>query len=794
MSAKKTTKKQNSKRQKVVLLDSHAILHRAYHALPEFSSSNGEPTGAIYGLSMMIISIIKQFKPDYILAAFDLPKPTYRHDAYADYKAGRKKSDPELVSQIKRAYDFYKAFNIPIYEKEGYEADDVLGTLANQLKGDYDVIIASGDMDTLQLVDDDKVKVFTLKKGIKDTIIYNEEAVRDRFGFNPELLPDYKGLMGDSSDNIIGVAGVGEKTATTLITGFGTIENIYKELEKDSKKFEKAGIKDRVKNLLNENKEEAEFSKMLATIQCDVPIKATLKETWLDKVSTEKIKKLFADLEFRSLANRLGEILPDFKVEKEREDNKRKNIKSDPKTLEEAKVALWLLNSSITNPDEEDVLDYTKTSNIESAYKKLLKDLEKFDLIDLFNDIEKPLIPIIKKMEDNGVKVDKKYLKKLSEEYHIELDNLKKDIYKMSGEEFNINSPQQLSEVLFQKMELRYKGMRKTSSGKFSTKEEILQKLSKEHPIAEKILEYREIQKLLSTYIDNIPKLVSEKDERLHANFVQTGTTTGRMASNNPNLQNIPIGSDRGKKIRKGFIPEKGSVFCAFDYSQIELRIAAFLSGDEKLISVFKEGKDIHTAVACEVFDVSEEKVTKEMRRQAKVINFGILYGMGVNALKDNLGTDRKSAQEFYNKYFGIYKGLSDYIEKTKKEAAEKGYTTTFYGRRRYFEGFNSKLPFIRAQAERMAINAPIQGTSADLIKLAMVKINEYVEKEKLEEKIKLVMQIHDEVIYEISEKEVEKHAKEIEKIMESIISTKSTKGIKLEADFGTGNNWMDLR
>jgi DNA polymerase-1 len=305
------------KKQKVVLLDSHAILHRAYHALPDFSSSKGEPTGAIYGLSMMIISIIKQFKPDYILAAFDLPKPTYRHEAYADYKAGRKKADDELVSQIKRAYDFYKAFNIPIYEKEGYEADDVLGTLANQLKKDYEVIIASGDMDTLQLVDGDKVKVFTLKKGIKDTIIYNEDAVLERFGFGPKLLPDYKGLRGDASDNIIGIAGVGEKTATTLITEFGSIENIYKELKKGTEKFEKAGIKERIQNLLRDNKEEAEFSKMLATIQCDVPVKAELNKTWSEEVSSEKIKNLFMDLEFRSLTARLGEILPDLENEKD---------------------------------------------------------------------------------------------------------------------------------------------------------------------------------------------------------------------------------------------------------------------------------------------------------------------------------------------------------------------------------------------------------------------------------------------------------------------------------------------
>jgi len=806
MSIKKTQKTSPKKRQRVVILDSHAILHRAYHALPDFSSSKGEPTGAIYGLSMMIISIIKQFKPDYILAAFDLPKPTYRHEAYTDYKAGRKKSDPELVSQIIKAYDFYKAFNIPVYEKEGYEADDVLGTLALELKKNYDVMIASGDMDTLQLVDGDKVQVFTLKKGIKDTVIYNEKAVKDRFGFDPKMLTDYKGLRGDASDNIIGIPGIGEKTATTLITTFGSIEKIYKELKKNPENFDKAKITPRIQKLLTDNKEEAEFSKMLATIQCDVPVKAELpKETWLEKVSTDKIHKLFMDLEFRTLTSRLKEIIPSLNNKTEQDflddvidGNKNSDIlkeqpKIDSEKLEETKVALWLLNSSLTNPDLEDIFSHTKSENFDGAYKKIMAEIEEEGINELFNNIEKPLISIIKKMQENGVKIDKKFLASLSKQYHEIINGLQKDIYKMSGIEFNINSPQQLAEVLFVKMELKYKGMRKTSTGKFSTKEEVLQKLRPEHEIIDKILEYREIQKLVSTYIDNIPKLVSEADGRLHATFLQTGTTTGRMASNHPNLQNIPVGSERGKKIRDGFIPEKGNVFCAFDYSQVELRIAAFLSGDKKLISVFKEGKDIHTAVAMEVFDVKEGEVTKEMRRQAKVINFGILYGMGVNTLKDNLGSDRKTAQEFYNKYFTIYTGLANYLENIKKNAAETGFTRTFFGRRRYFEGFKSKLPFIRATAERMAINAPIQGTSADLIKFAMVKIDQYIKDNKLQDKVRLILQIHDEVIYEVDGKEVDKHAPEIKKIMESILSPEKTEGIKLVADYEVGNSWKEV-
>ncbi|HMP67274.1 MAG TPA: DNA polymerase [Candidatus Paceibacterota bacterium] len=800
--------KKNKKR--IVLLDSHAILHRAYHALPDFSSSGGEPTGALYGLSSMLISIIKELKPDHIVAAFDLPKPTYRHEAYTDYKAGRKESDVELVSQIKRSYDLYKAFNIPIYEKEGYEADDVLGTLAEQLKDRADIIIASGDMDTLQLVDDDRVRVFTLKKGIKDTITYNEKMVRERFGFGPELLPDYKGLRGDPSDNIIGVSGIGEKTATILISQIGSIENIFKTLKKNPEKFAEIGIKERIVNLLKENQEEAEFSKMLATIRRDVPIKFEIpKKEWYETVSQESIQKIFRELDFRTLAIRVKEILPQIAPDQNKIDfsgntgngnvgNAGINIQDsanivDQKILSEAKIALWLINSAITDPDLEDILNYTGEKNLELAYKKILQQIEKDGLKKIFDEIEKPLIPIIDNMEKNGVKIDTIFLKKLSEEYHVELSKLEKKIWQMAGEEFNINSPQQMSEILFNKMQLKYKGMRKTSTGKLSTREDVLQKMKGEHKIIDEILNYREFQKLLSTYIDAIPKSVAS-DGRLHANFLQSGTTTGRMSSNNPNLQNIPIGTERGRKIRNAFVVEKGNVLVAFDYSQIELRIAAILSGDKKLIKVFKDGEDIHTNVASEIFKISKEKVTKEMRRQAKIINFGILYGMGVNALKEGIGSDRETAQKFYNEYFSIYTGLAEYLEKTKKDAQKNGYTRTLFGRRRYFDGFNSPLPYIRAQAERMAINAPIQGTQADLIKTSMLKIDKYLKDQKATNEAKLILQIHDEVIYEMKKDVVDKHVEQIRKIMESVLTKEEAVGVPIISDCSVGENWEVMK
>ena len=399
-------------------------------------------------------------------------------------------------------------------------------------------------------------------------------------------------------------------------------------------------------------------------------------------------------------------------------------------------------------------------------------------------------------MEKNGVKINKQKLKKLSKSYHLELNKIQNQIYKTAGQEFNINSPKQMSEVLFQKMGLAYKGMRKTSTGKYSTKEEVLHKLKDEgHKIAEQILDYREYQKLLSTYIDSFPKHV-QKDERLRAKFSQTGTTTGRLSSNDPNLQNIPVGTEKGREIRKAFEAEKGKLLVAFDYSQIELRIAAFLSKDEKLIDAFKKGLDIHTAVASEVFSVDQEKVTKDQRRQAKVINFGILYGMGVTALQKNLGTDRKTAQSFYNQYFQSYLGLANYISDIKEITAIKKYTETLFGRRRYFDGFNSPLPFIRAQAERMAVNAPIQGTQADLIKLVMVKIDEYLRKEKINDKVKLILQIHDEVIYEIDEDLLKKSnvTPKIIKIMENILTKEQTHGVPIIAKMATGKNWGEMK
>jgi len=785
-------KKKNNK--KLVLLDAHAIIHRAYHALPDFASSKGEPTGALFGLSTMLMKIIQELNPDYIAACFDLPKPTHRHEVFAEYKGGRKKTDDELGVQLQRSRDVFTAFGIPIYDAEGFEADDVIGTIVEETKKEpIDVVIASGDMDTLQLIEEGRVTVYTLRKGIQDTILYDEKAVHDRFGFDSDLLPDYKGLRGDPSDNIPGIRGIGEKTATTLIIEFGTLEKMYDVLEKNEKKFIAVGIKPRIINLLKEGKDEAFFSKMLGTIRTDAPITFTLPEkVWRDTINEEAVFTLFSALEFRTLSERVKKMLGievgEVQPEKEKEE-------IDPHELKRAAIALWLLRSDITNPTLEDVMQFAQSKTFAEARKVIFETLEERDLMSVFSDIEEPLIPVVENMNANGIALDAIYLKNLSKEYHKELTKIEKRIFKEAGETFNINSPKQLGGILFDTLGLKPKNQKKTSTGQRSTKESELEKLVGEHPVITDVLAYRELQKLLSTYIDTLPTLIGE-DGRLHAEFLQAGTTTGRMASQNPNLQNIPTKTEYGRRIRNGFIAEKGNVFLALDYSQIELRIAAVLSRDPKLLEVFKAGGDIHEAVAAEVFNVSPAKVDKEMRRRAKVINFGILYGMGVNALRGNLGgeTTQKEARDFYDTYFEKYEGLAKWIDNTKADAQRLGYTETMFGRRRYFEGFNSSLPHIRAAAERMAINAPIQGTQADVVKIAMVRVNQYLAKRELLGSVRLVLQVHDELIYEVKKSYVEEVAKEIKHIMEHILTKEQTHGVPLLVDVSTGANWGEMK
>lgn len=882
----------------LVLLDSHAIIHRAYHALPEFASSKGVPTGALYGLTTMLLGIIEKFKPEYIVACYDLPEPTYRHVAYEAYKAGRKKTDTALVAQLESSKKIFEVFGIPMYSLSGFEADDMLGTIVEQVTHDkkclddegnkIKTVIASGDMDTLQLVTGDDVVVYTLKKGIKDIVVYDELAVMERFGFGPELLPDYKGLRGDPSDNIIGIAGIGEKTATIIINTFETIENMYELLDKKPEQFRKklkdAKITDRVIGLLENGRDDALFSKTLATIRRDAPISFNFESAkWAPHI--DQIEVLFKELEFRTLTAKVKQAIFSLahagKIEadgfesgseadggandrtggSEREarnawadghtaeddrgsfigrvhypksentnatesrlDSKKEGSKKGPKKIlnktelhlendlesdkkttagplfqesyytnasaelkEKLKTAVWVIDSNKVKPSLEDVFFETDEQDAEKAFKILHDRATEKGMAFVLDNIELPLIPILQKMNIDGTKIDVKYLKKISEEFHKELSRLEKEIHNLAGMEFNIASPKQLGEVLYEKLNLAGAGsgkrIKKTAGGARSTKESELEKLRESHPIIEKILETRELAKLLGTYIDALPGYADDEG-RVHPTFMQTGSRTGRMSSLDPSIQNIPTKSDLGKKVRFAFVAPKGKKLVAVDYSQIELRIAAFLSGDKNLIDIFKNGIDVHTGVAARVFKVEEKDVTKDMRRKAKVINFGILYGMGVSALRINLsagagdvladGTvagqaSREEAQEFYSEYFNTFSGIASYLEEVKRSAAALGYTKTLFGRRRYFEGIKSHLPFIRAAAERMAINAPIQGTHADIAKLAMTAVFKKITSKKENGAI-LLMQIHDELVFEIDEKKAEKVGAQIKEVMEGVL------------------------
>jgi DNA polymerase-1 len=778
-------KAKKEKKPLVVLLDVHAIIHRAYHALPDFTSAKGEPTGALYGLSTMLMKIIRDLEPDYIFACFDMAKPTFRHDVYKEYKAGRAKTDDNLVHQIKRSYDFFKAFHIPIYQAEGFEADDIIGTLAHKGEKHANIIIASGDMDTLQLVRGKNVRVFTLKKGINDTIIYDEEKVVERFGFKPQLLPDYKGLRGDPSDNIIGIKGIGEKTAEILIQNFGTLQNLYKILPKNEDALLKVGIKPRILELLKAGKEEALFSKVLAEIRIDAPVPFELPEkVWKETASAQSIIKLFDELGFRSLMARAEELFGEVAAKPAEEEE---GPRPPEEEIEKIALALWVVDSSITNPTYEEVLRYVGAKDFAKAKKDILEKLKVGKLEKVYNEIELPLIPVLKKAEVYGVRVDAPFITNLSKKYHKELEGHEKKIWEYAGGEFNINSPKQLGEILFDKLNLGGAKVKKTAGGAKSTRAEELEKMRDAHPIINELLVYRELQKLLSTYLDNLPDMVGA-DGRLHTHFVQTGAATGRMASQNPNLQNIPIRSERGKELRKMFVVDKGYKLVTVDYSQIELRIAALLSGDEKLQKVLTEGGDVHRSTAALIFRKKPEEVTSDMRRAAKVINFGIIYGMGVTALQKNLQTTRAEAQEFYNQYFETFSGLATYLENVKKEAKKNGFTETYFGRRRYFPGLRSNIPFIVAAEERQAANAPIQGTVADMMKIAMVSIDKYLPTKGLADKVHLLLQIHDELMYEVKEDAVDDAIAFIKHEMEKVITE-----VPIKVDAKVGDNWGEM-
>jgi DNA polymerase-1 len=886
---------------KLVLIDSNALVHRAFHALPPtLTSPKGVLTNAVYGFTSVLFKMLKDLKPDYVIATYDLAGPTFRHEEFAEYKAHREKAPDELYQQIPLTKDILRVFGIPVCEKQGFEADDVIGALAEQGKKEKDlqVVIVTGDMDTLQLVDKEKVVVFTLRKGLTDTVTYNEKEVINRYGIRPEQVADFKGLKGDPSDNIPGVPGVGEKTASTLIKEFGSIEEMYKKLESGKK----TKLSPKLIEKLLTNKDQAFFSKKLATIIRDVDIECDLKKAdWRVNLDHQEMEKLFKEFGFYSLIKRLADlnINPDdkqgsllgleprkletktalkilktggeigdslgklrdskdfifdiynemfaFTINAEEfftfnlEDlriSKTGNVKlwkdfssifEDPKILKsghdlkvtvkkflekgihvkglsfDTKMAAYLIKADrkdyelplmYRNELDKDLTVFEgiippadKLKAIwelrEFFREKLIKD----GLVKVFQEIEMPLIPVLAEVELNGIMIDTASLKKLSTSVNKALTELEKQIYKHAGTEFNINSPKQLKEILFEKLLLKGK-VRKTAKGALSTAAGELDKLSGEHPIIDMILKYRELQKLKTTYIEPFPHLIDKNTGRLHTTFNQTGTVTGRISSQDPNLQNIPIRTELGQEFRKAFISSPGYKLVSFDYTQLELRIAAHISGDTKMTAAFKRGEDIHTRTAAEIFNVPPDEVTANMRRDAKAMNFGLLYGMGVMGFQRASGVSREQARNFIDRYMEEFSGVAKYMEEMRNKARKEGYVSTIFGRRRYLPEIKSGIPQLMAQAERMAINHPIQGTEGDFLRIAMNGIYNMIHNEYNDRNVRMLLQVHDELLFEIKDNLVDDVSPKIKKIMESVAEL----NVPLTVDIKCGDNWRDLK
>lgn len=900
------------KLEKLVIIDSNALLHRAWHAIPPLKTKDGAMVNAVFGYTSLLLNIIKELKPEYIIASFDLAGRTFRHDQYEGYKAQRIKQADEFYEQFPLSQEVLKSFNIPIITKEGYEADDILGTISLEAYNKYknlEILIITGDLDALQLIND-RIKVVTLKRGFNETITYDIAAVKTRYGLSPEQLIDLKAIQGDSSDNIKGVKGIGAKGATDLIKEFESLDNLYQ-------KIDQADIKERTKQLLLDQKQIAYESQKLVTIVRDVPLEWKLEEARFSSFDSEAVYKIFQKLEFKSLLNRiphkdssvnhnafaknqecnyttisdekgLEKFYHELKKQKifafdtetsgldvlasnilgmsfcwqekiayyirlDNNDFKKivlkklqpifqdakvakvgHNLKFDYKVLKTLGINLdgmvfdTLLAAYLINYDRglrleelafaylgykklklEDLLDEKpKRKNdinvlsispdklawygAEDAditfrlYKKLYQIINGSKSLELLQKMETPLIPVLADMELAGISLDDKFLSKMEEQFNKNLKKLTDKIYQVAGSEFNIASPLQLKEIFFDKLAISTQGIKKTKTG-LSTAASELEKLKNIHPIIPLIIEHRELSKLQSTYIRALPELISAQTKRLHTSFNQTVTATGRLSSSNPNLQNIPIRTDLGKKIRRAFIAPPKYILLSADYSQIELRLVASLSNDPKMIAAFKRGEDIHARTAAEIHKIPLDKVDKDIRRTAKEVNFGILYGLGSLGLSQRTDLNRNEAKEFIDKYFGIYKKIKQYIEYTKNFAHQHGYSQTIFGRRRYLSDINSSMPMLRAAAERMAINMPVQGTAADLMKLAMIEIHQGLP--KVSRNSKIVLQVHDELVLEVPKSDLKAVAKFTKKTMESVYKLP----VPLNVDLEVGTNWGEL-
>ena len=803
---------------KLLLIDANSLIHRCFHALPPLTNKKGEPTGALYGVSAILLKILQTKKPDFAAALFDRPEPTLRKQKFAEYKIHRPPTPNELVLQINNAHQLFESFSIKTLELIGYEADDLIGTLSQKFKNEAQVIILTGDLDTLQLVENQKVIVETFKKGISQTVSYNEEKVKERYdGLSPAQLVDYKALVGDPSDNIPGVSGIGPKSATEILKKYQTLE-----------KFLEKGKKEKVYEKIADNKKIALLSKELATINTAVPLEIKLEDlTFAPQLS--KIEEFFKENDFNSLIKRINleEETPSKISSKENQFQKTLFLKEDQK-LKKKEVVFLDKESLAQNPkdflDKEKIkvgyhlkeiikqqpiappffdvkialeLLEIKTQTWQEASQKTLKEknfsekeflsriypwlLEKINLAGLnkiFFEIEMPLIPVIAEMEKNGVLIDLKKLKEIQKKINQEVLKKEKEILKEVGEEINLNSPKQLLGYFHKK------GIKITS-----TAAEKLEKIASHYPLAQKILDYREIFKLKTTYLDPLESLIQE-DGRLHPTFLQLGAATGRLSCQNPNLQNIPQESSWAPLIRSVFKAPEDFLLASFDYSQIELRVLAHLSQDKNMIEAFIKDEDIHTLTAQKIFGVKKEEVTPHQRRLAKTLNFGMIYGMGYRALAQTAKISAQEAKEFIKKYFQQFPSIKDWQAEILKYCRQNEISVNINGRFRSLPYINSPNQFLASQAEREALNMPTQSLAADILKLAMIKVFSYLQENQLASKIKIILSIHDELIFEVKkELAQEKYLKKIKEIMESAYSLR----VPLKVRIKTGENWGQL-
>jgi DNA polymerase-1 len=877
-------------REKLLVLDGNSLMNRAFYALPPLTNSEGLNTNAIYGFVTMLLKMKEEIKPDYIVSTFDKKAPTFRHDEFKDYKAGRKKMPPELAEQFPVVKELLSLLAIDIFEIEGFEADDLIGTLSVFAESkNVDVFIVTGDKDALQLATDN-TKVIITKKGITEKEIYDKKRMMEELGITPEQFIDVKGLMGDASDNIPGVPGVGEKTALKLIKEYGSMEEVLRNIDNINGK--------KLKENLQEYSEQAIFSKKLATIMKEVPI-----DIDMDSIKSKEnydydgVRNLFYKLQFKSLIDRIpqhkveqakkvemekleysnidnlnqldkfinrsilkakdeyiyilldtlnynvfsqGRIIKIFinfmeanyilDIEKLLEEDGEKtkallssviqneNIKKigfDVKAPHailhkmgidfhgvkfDLKIAAYLIDSSRGEyeintlihdflgydlNEEKDELKMRQTSYFRPLHDKMEAKIEELNMQELLYNMEQPLTDVLAAMESEGFRVDRTKLNELGEKFKYEIGKVKQEIYSMAGEEFNINSPKQMGKILFEKLDLPV--IKRTKTG-YSTNAEVLEELSGRHEIIDKITYYRQLAKLFSTYVEGL-KAVIDVDGRIHSSLNQTVTTTGRLSSTEPNLQNIPVKYEMGREIRKVFIPEnENCVILSADYSQIELRVLAHIADDKNLIDAFKNHLDIHTKTASEVFRVPIDEVTPLMRNNAKAVNFGIVYGIGEFSLGKDLKISRKEAKDYIDTYFERYPGVKKYMVDIIKFAKENHYVTTILNRRRALPEIKSSNKVVQSFGERLAMNTPIQGSAADIIKLAMVNVYDEIGKKNF--KSRLILQVHDELILNVYKDELEEIEALVKNEMENVMDLK----VPLEVDINVGNSWYEAK